>query len=466
MWLTRPSELFSSFEILPCDTDGPSEMANKLTRILILLSLIVWQKYPEKLKDVILYGLLVILMIYIIETQHTNSIKKEKFSQVSFKMNPSPLVQEIPVERPSSSTPITALLSSQLLASSLQPSAAQLQLQMSVPSINPLLRQDLMQVAPRPPQQNFTPRMGINAKVYQAINLPPRLMDSDFSDIETNQPSNFNPLQDMGQTDERRLYPSKPRQNPLLLERTDDDNCLPSQQLSTGNNRFYLQDVQPNVYSFSYDPTPINSNIGITYTPQIPPRTTRVMCTPDGKQYPLYTRIEPGNRDQPEYSRNDPQLIRDDVPLQRREEMPERGEWSQNISPFEAASSTTQSQVYDPRHTGYGDEYRGYQDIHLGNVKYYYTDVDAYRQPNFVIRNKVDHVDLQQPMGDTYSMYPREAALEDVRDIVNNDWMAKSTEFREDLMERQMRKSNARQWQLRFAPRSRSSNLSTFTSGY
>jgi hypothetical protein len=44
--------------------------------------------------------------------------------------------------------------------------------------------------------------------------------------------------------------------------------------------------------------------------------------------------------------------------------------------------------------------------------------------------------------------------------------MAKSTEFRDDLMERQMRKSNARQWQLRFAPRSRGSNLSTFTSGY
>jgi hypothetical protein len=320
--------------------------------------------------------------------------------------------------------------------------------------------------------------MGINTKVYQAVNLPPRLMDSDFSAIETNQLSDFNPLQDMGQTDERRLYPSARAQktNAMLLERTEDDNCLPSQQLATGNNRFYLQDVQPNVYSFSYDPTPINSNIGITYTPQIPPRTTRVMCTPDGKQYPLYTRIEPGGRDVPEYSSNAPQLIRDDVPPQRRAEMPARGEWSERISPFEAASSGaqsysdsgvgTQSQVYDPRQTGYGDEYRGYQDVQLGNVKYYYTDVDAYRQPNFVIRNKVDHVDLQQPMGDTYSMYPREAALEDVRDIVNNDWMARSTEFREDLMERQMRKSNARQWQLRFAPRSRGSNLSTFTSGY
>jgi hypothetical protein len=172
------------------------------------------------------------------------------------------------------------------------------------------------------------------------------------------------------------------------------------------------------------------------------------------------------DRSIPEYTRIDPQLVRDNVPPQRLQEMPQRGDWSAKPSQYEAGSSVVQDQIYDPRFTGYGDAYRGYQDIQLGNVRYYYTDVDAYRSPNFVIRNKVDHVDLQQPMGDIYSTYPREAALEDVRDVVNNDWMARSTEFREDLMERQMRKSNARQWQLRFAPRSKGANLSTFTSGY
>jgi hypothetical protein len=329
-----------------------------------------------------------------------------------------------------------------------------------------MMRQDMLQIAPRPPQQNFTPQMGVNAKMYQAISLPPRLMDSDFSDIQTNQPSDFNPLQDMGQMDERRLYGRPKRNTSLLLERTEDEEpTIPARAVSSGNNRFYLQDVQPNVYSFSYDPTPINSNIGITYTPQIPPRTTRVMVAEDGSRYPLYTRVAQ-TRDEPEYSRMDPQLVRDDVPDQRRQEMPARGAWSAKQSQYEAASSGIQSQVYDPRFTGYGDEYRGYEDVQLGNVKYYYTDVDAYRSPNFIIRNKVDHVDFQQPMGDVYSSYPREASLEDVKEVVNNDWMARSTEFREDLMERQMRKSNARQWQLRFAPRSKGANLSSFTSGY
>ena len=472
MWLTNPSELFSSWEILPTDNDGASVTANKLTRLLLLVGLMVWYKTPEKLKDVVVYGLLGILTIYAIMADRERALsKKEKFSPITYKMNSySDTVLSIPVERPMSSTPITALQSARLLQPD-QPSAAALQLPLSVPSVNPMMRQDMLQVAPRPPQQNFSPNLGINAKVYQAVRLPPRLMDSDFSDIQTNQPVDFNPLQDMGQGDERQRYEPK-RQNSMLLERTEDDlpPRIPSQQLATGNNRFYLQDVQPNVYSFSYDPTPINSNIGITYTPQIPPRTTRVMCTPDGQTYPLYTRIDNAgvlaDRPNPEYSRIDPQLVRDNVSPQRREEMPTRGEWSAKTSQYEAGSSGIQDQLYDPRLTGYGDAYRGYQDIQLGNVKYYYTDVDAYRSPNFVIRNKVDHVDLQQPMGDIYSTYPREAALEDVRDIVNNDWMAKSTEFREDLMERQMRKSNARQWQLRYAPRSKGANLATFTSGY
>lgn len=492
MWLTRPSELFSSWEFIPCDTDGASETTNKLTRLLLLVGVVSWYRYPERFKDIVLYGLIAILTIYAVMSDRERELsKKEKFSPITYKMDS---VQQIPVERPASSTPITALASSHLLQHTpvvqqlavsqpplppqrflelpAQPSVSQLQLPLSVPSFNPMMLQDRIQVAPKPPQRNFTPNLGINPKMYQAVQLPPRLMDSDFSDIQTNQPTDFNPLQDLGQMDERKLYQApKPQRNSLLLERTEDEApCIPSQKLATGNNRFYLQDVQPNVYSFSYDPTPINSNIGITYTPQIPPRTTRMMCAPDGSQYPLYTRIDNSGqvmgRVHPEYSRNDPQLIRDDVPQQRREELPSRGPWSDQTSSYEAASSGIQSQVYDPRQTGYGDDYRGYQDIQLGNVKYYYTDVDAYRQPNFVIRNKVDHVDMQQPMGDIYSSYPREAALEDVREIVNNDWMAKSTEFREDLMERQMRKSNARQWQLRFAPRSRGSNLSTFTSGY
>jgi hypothetical protein len=164
------------------------------------------------------------------------------------------------------------------------------------------------------------------------------------------------------------------------------------------------------------------------------------------------------------YSRIDPQLIRDDVPEQRKEELPRREKWSEDL-PHPARGNPIYD-IYDPRFTGYGDESRSYYDTDMGQIKYYYSDVDAYRRPNFIIRNKVDHVDFIDPMGKTWSEYPRTETLDDVTDQVNDDWLARSTEFREDIMEKLMRKNNAESWQTRFAPKSKGARLSTFTSGY
>jgi hypothetical protein len=610
MWIKNPSELFGSLELIPSEGDSASDMFNKLSRLLIVLSLVVWWKYPDYLEKFILYGLIVIMAIYVIQNNPSpRQKKKEKFSPLTYKMDAStqphlpemasmahaqslalvppsaqpvvnqpmpvasqpvmsqpisvqpmssqpminqpvmsqpvsvqpmssqpvmsqtmssqpminqpvsvqpvmahpasiqpkvypqasvpiqvqqPSVQSLiePMSIPKESTPITGVsgqsvvyVSKELLPVEekvtpiqhlpRQPTVTELQRSLSKPpqmipqevprmvshqSFATSLPQAMTQVQAdqdwlRPPQKFYTPNVGVNTKMYQAPILAPRMMDTDFSDIQTNQPVNFNPLQDMGMKDERKAYAPK-KNRALLLEKTEEESCLPSSTFVQGNNKFYMQDIQPNVYSFTYDPTPINSNIGITYAPQNPPLQRVNMCTPDGKNYPVFTRI-------------DPQLIREDVHPQRREELPSRGPWSEKYGDFEASTSTDGvTSIYDPRFTGYGDEYRSYHDVNLGNVKYYYTDVDAYRNPNFVVRNKVDHVDMKQPMGDIYSSYPREASLEDVREIVNNDWMAKSMEHREDLMAQQMTKSNRRNWQMRYAPRSRGANLSTFSSGY
>jgi hypothetical protein len=522
MWISNPSELFSSYKLIPTEGDDPSETFNALTRLLLLSSLVIWWKYPEILEKFLLYGTIAILMMYIImkdnQTNHQQK-KKEKFSPLSYKMehptpnsktltaiknlkpesdpvvpqNPpisppaaSPLVSvQIPVSQSNGSvlpsllnhnpvevTPIsqpqypstqTVYVAKELIPDEATPiSSFQNNKFPSEKLVKPFTVTAPVQKdeGMRPPQKFFTPNMGVNAKMYQAPILAPRMMDSDFSDIESNQPVNFNPLQDMGMHDERTYYstPQRKRNNTsMLIDKTDDSEvseCVPTSKFFEGSNKFFMQDIQPNLYTFNYDPTPINSSIGISYTPQIPPLQKMKMCTPNGQRMDVFTRI-------------DPQLIREDVPPQRKEELPSRGPWSSKQSQLEATSSMDGvTSIYDPRFTGYGDEYRSYQDINLGNVKYYYTDVDAYRSPNFVVRNKVDHVDMQQPMGNTYSSYPREAALEDVRDIVNDDWMAKSIQHREDLMERQMQKMNARSWQTKFAPVNGGARLSTFTSSY
>ena len=590
MWLYHPKHIFSDYKLIPENGDSASDVADTLTRLLIVIVFVLWLKSYGEIEKIILYGLIGIFVIYIIMTS-----KKEKFSPLTYKMDtslesnvfrsspavttptlPPPIPPKPPIltenfresgAHPSASgqnaysvqggntenfhesgahpsaqnknaysvqggntenfresgahpaqhqksymsqdgkienfresgahpsvqnqnayfvqggntenfresgahpgARIESLLSAGHSVSipvhveqhtsihNLQyqePTVTRHQQEMSVPR-KPLETIDQPHIYGTRQTTNgnrfFTPNMGSNSKMYQAPRIVPRIMDTDFSSVDTNQPVNFNPLVDMGMNDERQRYSQRSRPKTGLLMEKTEEHGITAKSAVAGNNKFYLQDIQPNLYSFNYDPTPINSNIGISYTPQIPPRTRTTIHTEDGKSYPMYTRI-------------DPQLIRDDVPEQRREELPQRGPWSEGYDQFNTQPNPMYD-IYDPRFTGYGDEYRSYQDVNMGNVKYYYTDVDAYRSPNFVIRNKVDHVDMKQPMGDTYSSYPREAALEDVRDIVNDDWLAKSTEHREDMMERIMRKSNARNWQMRFAPKSSGARLNTFTSGY
>jgi len=93
-----------------------------------------------------------------------------------------------------------------------------------------------------------------------------------------------------------------------------------------------------------------------------------------------------------------------------------------------------------------------------------YSDVDAYRRPNFIIRSNVDFVDYHDPNGKIKPYYERSASLADTKDIVENRYDADSLMHREDLMSRQMAKRNAEMWQLREAPL-RKQNNSNMTFG-
>jgi hypothetical protein len=196
---------------------------------------------------------------------------------------------------------------------------------------------------------------------------------------------------------------------------------------------------------------PINSNIGISYTPDIPPRVLDQVATPYGT-YPLFHRI-------------DPELIRDqNIPPERLEEMPRRTAWSAKYSDFDAAPGTVNFEdIYDPRFNGYGDEYRSYGDVNLGQVQYYYSDVDAYRYPNFGIRSKVDHIDYVDPMGRVLPEYDRKVGLDDIKSTVHDQYNADALYFREGLQERLMRKRNRELIQLREMPQRKDAHAGTFT---
>jgi hypothetical protein len=220
------------------------------------------------------------------------------------------------------------------------------------------------------------------------------------------------------------------------------------------NANLFLQNIQPNIYSYAVDTTPINALAsGISYTPQVPPRfRDQVYNNHEGLTYPIYTRV-------------DPQLIRDQGVPARLLEQPVRGNWSDKYSNWEAApGSVNYEDIYDGRFSGYGDPYRAYSDVNLGQVQYYVSDLDAYRYPNFVTRNKVDFIEFTNPMGKITPHYQRTAGLNDSRPFVENQWLSDSNYFRESIMESNMRPANARSWQYRFAPLSRASH-SNFKAG-
>ena len=216
----------------------------------------------------------------------------------------------------------------------------------------------------------------------------------------------------------------------------------------------YLETIEPTQYSYSDMAYPINANLGISYTPDIPPMVLDQVATPNGV-YPLYHRL-------------DPQLIRSQgIAPERREELPYRNQWSARYSGFDAAPGTVNFEdIYDPKFTGYGDENRSYGDVNLGQVQYYYSDVDAYRSPNFGIRTKVDHIDYIDPMGKVLPEYSRNVGVNDIKKSVHDQYNSDAMYFREGLQERLMKKRNRELWQLRAMPMSKGSHTSSFTSNY
>lgn len=213
------------------------------------------------------------------------------------------------------------------------------------------------------------------------------------------------------------------------------------------NARLVLQDVQPKLYSYAVDPEPINSNIGISYAPQNPPKVLSQLA--DSSIHSAYPMI----------SRVDPQLVRKDGTPGQLDRNPVRTNWSEEYSNFQPApGSINFEDIYDPRFNSYGDPYRSYSDINLGQVQYYYSDVDAYRRPNFITRSNVDFIEFTDPMGRVKPYYNRTASLDDVRAQVESERTADELFHRQDRMESMMQKRMSELSQLRAYPLRRTAN--------
>jgi len=111
--------------------------------------------------------------------------------------------------------------------------------------------------------------------------------------------------------------------------------------------------ADPNVHIYIKENETINSNNGISYYPS---EKTYIKYKENGNT--IYEEVEKS-------------AIEPDVKIR---------------------TEPTYSDVYDPRHNGYGTSYRSYTDKTFNNVKHYYDDIDNVKFPKLIERNNIDMV--------------------------------------------------------------------------
>lgn len=190
--------------------------------------------------------------------------------------------------------------------------------------------------------------------------------------------------------------------------------CGRDPALQSHNESLFTTSIQPGVYYTNQVAEPINSNIGISFQQQFLPRTY--------------------NKDNGNLSivDHDPNFAppADEIIEYPEEPKPEN--------------------VYDPRFNGYGTSYRNYVDPMTGQPRFPYDDINAIRMPNYLVRSKIDtHV-----FSDTYGpMQNSGLSLNDIRQKAQDVYLEDTTNFRDDMMSRLMRKRNAELWQIKQFPR-------------
>lgn len=114
----------------------------------------------------------------------------------------------------------------------------------------------------------------------------------------------------------------------------------------------------------------------------------------------------------------------------------------------------------DPHMREYGKKYSGYSDIKAGDIMYY---IDKERQnalssPNFTIPANVETSLYSNPMNGVWPIYERQPIFDNnVLDTKNRTYFTglssldDSTEFRESLMNLQMRKQNRKRYEPRWS---------------
>jgi hypothetical protein len=105
--------------------------------------------------------------------------------------------------------------------------------------------------------------------------------------------------------------------------------------------------------------------------------------------------------------------------------------------------------IYDPRLTGYGTSYRGYTDPMSGQPRYFYDDVDAHTQYNYITKSKIDHLPRTNQSG---PYQPTAMNNMETRRYAEEQFLNQTLQQRTELQDRLMQKVLHRNIQRHQAP--------------
>ncbi len=239
--------------------------------------------------------------------------------------------------------------------------------------------------------------------------------NGDFKKFDENKKSNVRFTGDIDDAcgyDETNLYYDLPTNY-------SSTNCQRKPALKELNGQTFTSTVVPGVYYKNQIIEPISSNIGISFTQQIPAR--KVSYDKDGNK--IYTAM-------------DPRLYSPDL-----------------NEPQDDIDVPSNYDVTDPRTNGYGTSYRSYIDKLTGQPRFYYDDVDAVRRPNYITRSNVDFLKSADTYGPIKEDDDEINVTENIRKNAEYAYLDNTIDFRNDMMVRLMRKRNAELWQARQAPK-------------
>ena len=178
--------------------------------------------------------------------------------------------------------------------------------------------------------------------------------------------------------------------------------------LTNYNKEINTQIIQPGVYTKNEIMEPQLYNLGISHTQQFQPLN-----------------IEEDNLGNKVYAQKDPRLFTKTVSQPK-------------------TMGISETNVYDPRYTGYGTNERTYID-NMGRPKFFYDDINTAKEGNYIIRSNIDTLPFVDNCGTwTDKTYDRVQVHEEYNNAMINN--------RIEIQERLMRKMNDRKVQQRKAP--------------